>query len=99
MPAGYGRQRAASLIRVASRASTGTSRVASDAVSADRYEILRKSRSSASGSTATDISQRATMITTTRIPASAPATVASSVMSMRRPSTSPPRTSSVLPSW
>ena len=39
------------------------------------------------------------MITTTRIPARAPATVASSVMSMRRPSTSPPRTSSVFPSW
>ncbi len=86
-------------MRDASRASTGTSRVASDAVSAERYEIRRNRRSRASGSTATDISQSATMITTTRTPASAPATRASSVMSMRRPSTSPPRNRRVLPSW
>ena len=35
-PGGSGRQRAASPMRVASRASTGTSRVASAAVSAER---------------------------------------------------------------
>ena len=53
-------------MREASRARTGTRRVASTAVSADRYENRRRARSTSSWSTQAENSAKAMPNTTTR---------------------------------
>ena len=67
-----GRQRWASRNRRASRASTGTIRVASAAVSAERKETRRKARSSSSGSIAAECSAKQAITIIARRPRIAP---------------------------
>ena len=63
-----GRQRWASRKRRASRASTGTMRVASAAVSAERNDSRRNARSSSSGSTAAVCSAKQPITISARSP-------------------------------
>ena len=67
-----GRQRWASRKRRASRASTGTIRVASAAVSAERNDSRRNARSSSSGSIAAEWSAKQAMTISARSPRMAP---------------------------